>query len=151
MIDTNTITVPSYIKHQGLRSWIQEMAELCKPDRVYFCDGSQEEYDRLCAEMVESGTFIKLNPELRPDSFLARSHPSDVAGNTSRCHTKVKMRSQVGMGASALRRIQRPATTHIRHSTCAPMKTARAAALSKGRWPRCARKTRRPMPRRSRS
>ena len=79
MIETNAITVPGYIKHQRLRSWVQEMAELCKPDRVYFCDGSQEEYDRLCGELVKAGTFIKLNEQKRPNSYLAWSDPGDVA------------------------------------------------------------------------
>ena len=79
MIETNAIAIPEYIKHKQLRSWIQEMAELCKPDRVYFCDGSQEENDRLCAELVRAGTFIKLNEKKRPNSYLAWSDPSDVA------------------------------------------------------------------------
>jgi phosphoenolpyruvate carboxykinase (GTP) len=55
------------------------MADLCQPDRVYWCDGSQAEYDELCNQMVESGTFLRLNQAKRPDSFLARSDPSDVA------------------------------------------------------------------------
>ncbi len=71
--------IPSYVTNAKLRNWIEEMVALCKPDQVHWCDGSQAEYDRLCEQMVESGTFIRLNPEKRPNSFLARSDPSDVA------------------------------------------------------------------------
>lgn len=73
------MNAPAYVRNQELKRWVEEMVALCKPDDVYWCDGSDEEYALMCGRLVESGTFIPLNPELRPNSYLARSNPSDVA------------------------------------------------------------------------
>jgi phosphoenolpyruvate carboxykinase (GTP) len=71
-------------KHQGLLAWVQEVAELTQPDRVAFADGSEEEFERLCAHLVEAGTFKRLDDAKLPNSYLALSDPSDVARVESR-------------------------------------------------------------------
>ena len=71
-------------KHQGLLSWVQEVAELTQPDRVAFADGSDEEWQRLCEQLVAAGTFRRVNPKNFPNSFVAQSDPSDVARVESR-------------------------------------------------------------------
>ena len=70
---------PEWVRHQELRQWVADLARHTKPADVVWCDGSQAEYQRLCEELVAKGTCTRLNPALRPKSFLARSHPSDVA------------------------------------------------------------------------
>lgn len=65
--------------NKKLISWVEEMARLCQPKNIHWCDGSKEEYNSLCELMLKTGTFTKLNEKKRPNCYLARSHPSDVA------------------------------------------------------------------------
>jgi phosphoenolpyruvate carboxykinase (GTP) len=65
--------------HAGLTAWVEEVAAMCKPEAIHWCDGSAEEYERLCRELVEAGTFERLSDAKRPNSYLARSDPGDVA------------------------------------------------------------------------
>jgi phosphoenolpyruvate carboxykinase (GTP) len=76
---SGTITAPSYVKNKKLKAWVTDFARLTQPDRVVWCDGSQQEYERLCDELVQAGTFRRLNAARRPGSFLALSDPADVA------------------------------------------------------------------------
>jgi phosphoenolpyruvate carboxykinase (GTP) len=67
------------IKHKQVAEWVDKMASMCKPDSVYWCNGSEQEYDEMAQKLIQSGTFIKLNEERRPNSYFCASDPSDVA------------------------------------------------------------------------
>jgi len=93
---TSNMRNVSNTTNQKLIAWVKQIEELCQPAQTHWCDGSAEENQTLCDLMVRSGTFIKLNEKIRPNSYLARSHPSDVARVEDRTFICSKTKDEVG-------------------------------------------------------
>jgi len=83
-------------KNAKLIKWVDEITKLCKPEKVHWCDGSDAEYRGLCDMMVKTGSFIPLNPKLRPDCYLTRSHASDVARVEDRTYICSRTKEEAG-------------------------------------------------------
>lgn len=118
--------------NQALLDWVRNCADLCKPDRVVWCDGSQAEYDDLCAKLVASGTFTRLDDHLRPNSHLARSNPADVARVEDRTFICSPTRDEAGPTNNWCDPNQMKAEMRARYNRCMQGRTMYVLPFSMG-------------------
>lgn len=94
--ETLAVNTNYQVKHTDLKKWVNEVAALCTPDTIRWCDGSPEEYAEMCSLLVDKGTFIKLKPQKRPNSFACFSDPSDVARVEDRTYICSRKKEDAG-------------------------------------------------------
>ena len=120
------------VSNKALDAWIKEIKELCKPEDIYLCDGSQEESDRLIEEMIEAGMAIPLNPEKRPGCYLFRSHPSDVARAENRTFIASEKKEDAGPTNNWVDPVELKATMTALYDGCMRGRTMYVIPFSMG-------------------